>query len=279
MLHGSISNSEKLAALSCDGARLLFTWLIPHCDNLGRIRAQAIYLKAVVVPKTDATLKQVEAWAAEIAGVGLVQLYTVGSDSFIQVNGWSDFQTLIGNMSRKSELPDPPEHSSNDVHTPFERGLHGVPRARAGGGGGGGEGEGEGEKEKAKAARARPRAPSAAASRKRGTGPGGFEPAIIAALEAEFPELDVGLIAEKLDNNPRAKFKDRDKALRNWCRKAQAEGWDRKGGANGAAGPPQSSERVLVNGVRSKDPLGAGIVWWDGCWRSEGEAKQYGWRP
>jgi hypothetical protein len=139
MLHGSISNSEKLAALSCDGARLLFTWMIPHCDNLGRIRADPIYLKAVVVPRTDATLRQVQAWAEEIAGAGLATLYKCQGQRFMEITGWSNFQRIIGNMKRESDLPAPPERSMNAVYTPLIPRSHEVSPEGGGEGGEGGE--------------------------------------------------------------------------------------------------------------------------------------------
>ena len=139
MLHGSISNSEKVANLSCDGARLLFTWIIPHCDNLGRIRAEPIQLKANVMPRHPSTLVQIERWTEELDRSGLTQLYKSGGQRFLVVTNWDRYQRLVGNMSRTSELPPPPERRMNDVYTPYIQDMNGVSQE------GKGEGEGEGE--------------------------------------------------------------------------------------------------------------------------------------
>ena len=55
----------------------------------------------------------------------------------------------------------------------------------------------------------------------------GFPVALIHELEAKHPRLDVESIALKLANHP-AEYRNRNLALRQWCRKADREGWDRK---------------------------------------------------
>lgn len=144
MLHGSISNSARVNGLSCDGARLLFTWLIPHCDNLGRIRAEPLQLKAEILPRHPSTIAQVKRWTIELHEAGLVVLYKCQDQLFIEVAGWKRYQRLDGNMSRHSVLPPPPQATDEErldaVHTPYEHvrtKIDGVVHE--------GEGEGEGE--------------------------------------------------------------------------------------------------------------------------------------
>ena len=55
----------------------------------------------------------------------------------------------------------------------------------------------------------------------------GFPFALIQELEAKHPRLDVEAVALKLANHP-AEYRNRNLALRQWCRKADREGWDRK---------------------------------------------------
>jgi len=135
MLHASISNSERVARLSCDGARLLFTWLIPHCDNLGRLRAEPIQLKASVMPRHVSTLPQLKRWTDEMHRLGLVQVYTSQGQRFLVVNNWSQYQRLHVNHSTSSNLPPPPDNVRSASVVPTENVALEVE----------GEGEGEGE--------------------------------------------------------------------------------------------------------------------------------------
>lgn len=144
MLHGSISNSAKLEALSCDGARLMFTWLIAHCDNLGRIRAEPIQLKATVLPRNPATLVQITKWSLEMHESGLLQLYKAQGQLFMQVHNWTTYQRLHHNHASSSKLPAPPDIlRSTSVQAPEHlRSTSGAPPYK-----GDREGEGEGEVE------------------------------------------------------------------------------------------------------------------------------------
>jgi hypothetical protein len=283
MLHGSISNSEKLAALSCDGARLLFTWMIPHCDNLGRIRADPIYLKAVVVPRTDATLRQIEAWAEEIAGAGLATLYKCQGQHFMEIAGWSNFQRIIGNMKRESDLPAPTERSMNSVCTPS------IPRSNEVSPEGGGEGEGEGKEPipSPPALRASRTAPSSGekqfASLEELPLAGGatFRATTgdLAGWSRLFPAVDVPAqfrsMRAWLDAKPERRKTPRGiKAfVARWLSREQDRGGTAERGANPANGPASP-----VEGEIRKSPQGQ-VVWWHGNWRSPAEASTYGWRP
>lgn len=122
LVAGSISNSAKLAALSCDGARLLFTWMIPHADNLGRLRGEPVQVKAVVLPRHPSTLKQIEGWLGEMAQVGLIHWYTHQEQRFIAIEKFDSVNRFFGNMKRESDLPDP----QNAVCTPYVRRTNAV---------------------------------------------------------------------------------------------------------------------------------------------------------
>jgi len=62
---------------------------------------------------------------------------------------------------------------------------------------------------------------------KRGRRPTAFADELISRLEAKYPRLDVRLTADNLLNHPK-QYVDWDKALHNWCRKSELNGWDRK---------------------------------------------------
>ena len=122
MVSSSIRNSAKMAALSCDGARLLFLSLILSADNLGRVRGEPLQVKAEALPRNPASIAKVEAWIGELASVGLIHWYEHQGQRFIEVAGWFDHQRLSGNMSRDSDLPE----RTNDVRTPFIRSTNSV---------------------------------------------------------------------------------------------------------------------------------------------------------
>jgi hypothetical protein len=119
MLSGSICFSERLGSLSCDGARLLFTWMVTQADNLGRLRGEPIFVKATVLPKTPATVPQVDKWLAELNTVGLIRWYANQGNRFVYIEGWEKHQKLHHTLARSSELPEPPgPHADITVNSP-----------------------------------------------------------------------------------------------------------------------------------------------------------------
>lgn len=57
MIHKKISASTQVNRLTLP-ARLLFSWMIPHADDEGRIKGEPEYIKAVVVPMTRWSFKK-----------------------------------------------------------------------------------------------------------------------------------------------------------------------------------------------------------------------------
>jgi hypothetical protein len=116
MLSWKISTDPAVASLSCDGARLLYTWLIPHADNLGRLAGEPDFVKASVLPlQKSTTTKQVGAWLGEMAEVGLIQWYETDGLRYISLNGWEKHQHMHSNIKRISDLPPPTEQ----IRTPY----------------------------------------------------------------------------------------------------------------------------------------------------------------
>jgi hypothetical protein len=136
MLSWRISRSVKVNALSGTGPMLLYTWLIPHCDNLGRFHGEPGEVRWHVFPKLAVTDSEVESWLRELDSAGLIEWYTVDGLKYLRIppTVWGREQKLRGNMSTVSDFPDPVrtacEHRANGVDTPYPP-----------------EGEGEGEVE------------------------------------------------------------------------------------------------------------------------------------
>ena len=50
MLSSRISTDARVQKLPCATARLLFSWMIAHADNCGRLRGDAAYVRVTVLP-------------------------------------------------------------------------------------------------------------------------------------------------------------------------------------------------------------------------------------
>ena len=117
MVSWRISESEKVDALGHDTARLLYTWLILHCDNLGRFHGEPDQVKALVFPKRrDVTAKTVEKYLGRMAELGLIHWYSLGGLRYLSIptEVWEREQRLHHNMSRNSDFPSP----TDGIRTP-----------------------------------------------------------------------------------------------------------------------------------------------------------------
>lgn len=93
MLSKSISTSTKLADVKTFSA-LIFTWLIPHCDDHGHMDGSARLVKGIVVPLREETVADVEEALKELEKVGLVTRYEVEGKQYLEIEKWKDHQTL-----------------------------------------------------------------------------------------------------------------------------------------------------------------------------------------
>jgi len=59
MLHKKISVSVQINKLTLP-ARLLFTWMIPHADDEGKLKGDIEFIKAMVVPMTIWSFKKIK---------------------------------------------------------------------------------------------------------------------------------------------------------------------------------------------------------------------------
>jgi hypothetical protein len=94
MLNKNISVSEKVADLKDDSARLLYTWLIPHTDDLGLIVASSRTIRATVVPMLDSTVETVGIQLESMCEVGLLKRITYKTKDYFYVIGSDKYQTL-----------------------------------------------------------------------------------------------------------------------------------------------------------------------------------------
>lgn len=119
MLWGSISTSERVNRLSLKAA-LLYTWLLTHADDQGRMSGDTETVKAVVVPlRKDIEVAEVPKLLIEMEVMELVILYSnetvFETPTIIQVVNWWDYQAL--REPKPSRYP-PPDGWSQDKVAP-----------------------------------------------------------------------------------------------------------------------------------------------------------------
>jgi len=105
MLHKAISLSEQVNNLSLP-AQLLFTWLIPHADDEGRLKGNPKYIKALVVPyHHEWTSEEIESFLQEIEQQGLIYSWEADGKQYIEFPTWKRYQYIAKDRFHESELP------------------------------------------------------------------------------------------------------------------------------------------------------------------------------
>lgn len=93
MIDKKISISEDVAQLTTE-AQLLFTWMIPHCDDAGLLPFSTRSIKALVVPMKDWTLEDIGFQLESIQKVGIIEVFEWEKDKFWHVTNFAQHQTL-----------------------------------------------------------------------------------------------------------------------------------------------------------------------------------------
>lgn len=113
MISKVISISEKVNGLSLFG-RLLYTWMIPHTDDFGRMTGSPAKVRALVVPMADETTSDVEQALQDMENRGLIQWYEVDGERFVQIINFDEHQQGLHRRS-PSKIPAPQSQQTHDV--------------------------------------------------------------------------------------------------------------------------------------------------------------------
>lgn len=124
MVYWKISQSQQLAKVSV-WAKLLFTWLIPNVDNLGRADANPHIVKGTIFPlDQEITPERCKELINELHKVGLIILYSIKGLDYLCIPKITSYQKLMGNMTEFSDYPCPKdedvlswERNFNEVYT------------------------------------------------------------------------------------------------------------------------------------------------------------------
>ena len=123
MLQNRISKSKKMAGLSSNTVRLLYTWMLSHLDVNGNFYADPIMVNNLVFTRLGHSLKIITAALDELADKGLIVRYQINGDIYLNYPDFLEKQPSINpNKEGISDLPILTQESlqSNAGKTPLE---------------------------------------------------------------------------------------------------------------------------------------------------------------
>ena len=117
MLQKRISNSRKMALLSCDGCRLLYTWMLSHLDANGCFYADPIMVNNIVFTRLNVQHKKVQEYLEELANLGCIIIYETNGEKYLCYPDFFDKQKgLRPDREAASDIPKPlPEQFRSNV--------------------------------------------------------------------------------------------------------------------------------------------------------------------
>jgi DnaD/phage-associated family protein len=113
MLSKVISVSEKINTLPDIFDMLLFTWMIPHTDDFGRLAGSPAKVKALVVPMLDKTVGEVSASLERLKKQGVILWYEVDGEKIIEIVDSDRHQNGLKSKKQKFRSPNSHLTSSN----------------------------------------------------------------------------------------------------------------------------------------------------------------------
>lgn len=108
----SISTSRKVSVVS-DQAALLYSWIIPHTDDYGRIEGGADDILFSIVPRRNWSEKDVEKYLKEMWLVALIRSYHENDKRYLEVTDFEQHQTFRSDRSRVAKCPVPKKYDDD----------------------------------------------------------------------------------------------------------------------------------------------------------------------
>ena len=90
-----------------DRAALLFTWILPHTDDYGRVEGGADDILFAVVPRRGWSLDEVCDAIEDLWRAKLIRTYRVDEKRYIEIDRFDDFQILRKDRGRTAKCPVP----------------------------------------------------------------------------------------------------------------------------------------------------------------------------
>lgn len=115
MLQNRISKSHKMAELSSDTVRLLYTWMLSHLDVNGNFYADPVMVNNLVFTRLGHPVSKTASALDELAAVGLIIRYQIDGEIYLNYPDFQDKQPKL-NPSREG-IPDIPELTQESILT------------------------------------------------------------------------------------------------------------------------------------------------------------------
>ncbi len=113
MISKCLSTSRKFSELHSDSARMLFSLLVVHSDDFGRLDGSAFYVKHNCIPTlTHLNEDKVEDILQDMARVGLIKRASIQDVLVIQICQFDEHQGGLHKRT-KSKFPEVPGDSEN----------------------------------------------------------------------------------------------------------------------------------------------------------------------
>jgi len=84
---------------------LLFTWMIAHADDEGRLRGEPEFVKATVVPMSKWSHKRIKKYLQELKNEKLIYYWQENDDWVVEFVKWNSHQTIRKDRFTPSDLP------------------------------------------------------------------------------------------------------------------------------------------------------------------------------
>ena len=107
LISKTVSTSRKLSRVS-DFSALLFTWIIPHCDDFGHFERSPEMVKAIVVPLRNKTVDEIEMALKELEDSELIVKYISSDVPYLEITQWYNFQSFKNYHQLIAQYPMPP---------------------------------------------------------------------------------------------------------------------------------------------------------------------------
>ena len=91
----AISQSKKLSRLKTDGARLLYSWIIPQVDINGCFSGDAHVINSIVFTRLGRSVETIEEYLQDLEGQKLILRYEANGDIFILVPNFKEKQPKL----------------------------------------------------------------------------------------------------------------------------------------------------------------------------------------
>jgi len=118
MLQNRISKSKKLAELSSDTVRLLYTWMLSHLDVNGNFYADPVMVNNIVFTRLNKSANDVQNALDELEQEGLIERYQINDEIYLKYPDFHEKQPKIQRDREASpEIPDKLKSNSRVTHT------------------------------------------------------------------------------------------------------------------------------------------------------------------